>query len=243
MIGQMNFGELATVAAQLAVILGLGAVGAAFFRKSFRAGWFAASLVLYVVYDFLLTSGFSLVPDFFPEASWNWSGKLMSLAGMLAIAAAPAFGWRRAGLTLRQQPGWPVAAIILAALGGLFFYLAITGADGRDDWETIAFQWTLPGLDEEVFYRGVFLLAMNEAFTGRVRILGAPIGYGGLIATALFGLAHGLEFAKGSLSFDAMSFALTSGPAIILLWLREKTGSVLMPIIGHNIANGASTLF
>lgn len=231
-----------TDAAQLGVVLALGLGGAALFRKSFRPGWFAAGLGLYVAYDFLLTSGFSLVPDFFPSASWNWTGKLMSLAGMLVIAALPAFGWRRAGLTLRQAPGSALAIIVLAALAGLFFYLAISGADGRDDWETIAFQWTMPGLDEEVFYRGVFLLAMNEAFTARWRILGASIGYGGLIATVLFGLAHGLEFEKGGLSFDAMSFAMTGGPALILLWLREKTGSVLMPIIGHNIANGASTL-
>lgn len=243
MIGEIDVSELLTVAAQLGVVLGLGLGGAALFRKSFRVGWFVAGLGLYVVYDFLLTSGFSLLPDFFPGASWNWSGKLMSLAGMLVIAALPGFGWRRAGLTLRQGPGWPVAALVLSGLAGLFFYLALSGADGHDDWETIAFQWTMPGLDEEVFYRGVFLLAMNEAFTGRVRILGASIGYGGLIATVLFGLAHGLAFEKGALSFDAMSFALTGGPALILLWLREKTGSVLMPIIGHNIANGASTLF
>ncbi len=40
-----------------------------------------------------------------------------------------------------------------------------------------------------------------------------------------------------------MTFAMTGVPALLLLWLRERTGSLLMPVIGHNIANGASTLF
>jgi hypothetical protein len=243
MIGQANIGEILTAASHIGVVAALGLFGAALFRKSFRAGWFVAGLALYALYDGLLTRGFFFLPDVFPDASWNWTGKLMSLAGILAVAALPAIGWRRAGITLRQAPGSAVAIVVLAALAGLFFYLAISGADGRDDWETIAFQWTMPGLDEEIFYRGVFLLAMNEAFAARWRILGASIGYGGLIATVLFGLAHGLAFEKGGFTFDAMTFAMTGGPALILLWLRERTGSVLLPIIGHNIANGASTLF
>lgn len=243
MPGEATIHEMATVAAQLGVVAALGVVGALAFRKSFRATWFVGGLVLYALYDFLLTRGFYLLPDPFPEASWNWAGKLMSLAGVLAICALPAIGWTRAGITLRQGKGWIAAAVVLALLGGLFFNLAISNPDGRDDWETIAFQWTMPGLDEEIFYRGLFLLAMNEAFSARARILGAPVGYGGLLATVLFGLAHGLAYDKDGFSFDAMSFAMTGGPALILLWLKERTGSVLMPIIGHNIANGASTLF
>lgn len=243
MFDATTINEMATVASQLGVVLAFGLAGAVLFRKSFSAKWFAAGLFLYAFYDFLLTRGFYLVPDPFPEAAWNWAGKLMAVAGVLTVSAIPVFGWRRAGITLRQGKGSFAALIVLALLGGLFFYLALSNPDGRDDWETIAFQWTMPGLDEEIFYRGLFLLAMNEAFSARARILGAPIGYGGLIATVLFGLAHGLAYDGGGVSFDAMSFAMTGGPALILLWLRERTGSVLMPIIGHNIANGASTLF
>lgn len=243
MLDEKTINEMATVASQLGVVIALGLIGAILFRKSFSAKWFAAGLFLYVLYDFLLTRGFFLLPDLFPDATWNWTGKLMSIAGVLAVCAIPAFGWRRAGITLHQGKGSFAAAIVLALLGGLFFYLALSNPDGRDDLETIVFQWSMPGLDEEIFYRGLFLLAMNEAFSVRAGILGAPIGYGGLVTTVLFGLAHGLAYDKNELSFDAISFAMTGGPALILLWLRECTGSVLMPIIGHNIANGASTLF
>ena len=236
--------ELWLVAGQVAIIAVLGAAGALLFRRSFRLSWFLGALALYVLYDGLLTRGFHLIPNLPASADWNWLGKAMSLTGSLAIAALPAFGYARSGLTLRQKPGWPVALGVLAALSALFFYLAISGADGKpDSAETIAFQWTMPGLDEEVFYRGVLLLAMNEAFRAKVPILGAGIGFGGLLTSVLFGLAHALDYDAKGYSFDAMTFALTGGPSLILLWLRERTGSVLLPIIGHNIANGASTLF
>jgi membrane protease YdiL (CAAX protease family) len=167
----------------------------------------------------------------------------MALAGMLIIAALPMMGYRRSGLTLSQNSGFKPALLALLVLSAICFYFAISGADGRDDWETIAFQWTMPGLDEEVFYRGVLLLAMNEAFRGRVSVLGAQIGFGGLLTSVLFGLAHGLSFEEDAFAFNANMFLVTGIPSLLLLWMRERTDSVLLPIIAHNIANGASTLF
>lgn len=37
-------------------------------------------------------------------------------------------------------------------------------------------------------------------------------------------------------------FLLTGVPSFLLLWMRERTGSIVMPILAHNIANGVSTL-
>ncbi len=68
--------------------------------------------------------------------------------------------------------------------------MMVSNSSETADFETIAFQWTMPSIDEELFYRGVLLLMMNEAFTRRVTILGAPIGYGGLLTSLLFGLAQ-----------------------------------------------------
>ncbi len=216
--------ELLTTFSQIGVFAGLGIIGAIFFRRDFRVQWFIAALLLYVIYEAFLTRGFWALPALFPDARWNWTGKSLALASTLAIAALPVFGWRRIGLTLTQRDkSWP-AFVLLAVLAGLFFYLAVSASDGRDSWETIAFQWTMPGFDEELFYRGLLLLAMNEAFPRRLNIAGAPIGYGGL-------------------SFDMATFLMTGAPALLLLWMRERTGSLLLPVIGHNIANGASTLF
>lgn len=47
----------------------------------------------------------------------------------------------------------------------------------------------------------------------------------------------------GGFEFEAVNFAVTGAPSLLLLWIREKTGSVVLPIIGHNVANGAFALF
>ncbi len=236
--------ELILTLGHLGVIAALGLAGALLFRKSFNPGWFIGALVLYALYNFLLTRGFHTIPNWPEGAGWNWLGKIASFTGMLIIAALPLFGFKRVGLTLRQNPGSVFAYILFLALSALFFYFAISGADGEPDTlETIAFQWTMPGLDEELFFRGVLLVAMNEAFRKAANILGAPITWGGLLTCVLFGLVHGMDYGAEGFSFDAMMFAVTGGPSLLLLWMREKTGSLLLPILAHNIANGASTLF
>ena len=235
--------EFFTVIGQLAVITVAGALGAIWSWRNFRLLWFVGALDLYVLYDFLLTRGFFAVPNFPPDSAWNWAGKFVVLVGLLFVARLPMLGYRRSGLTLSQNGGLRPALLVLLVLSVICVVLAISTGDGRDDWETIAFQWTMPGLDEEVFYRGVLLLAMNEAFRARILVFGAAIGYGGLLTSVLFGLAHALSFQSGVYEFDSAMFLVTALPSLLLLWLRERTGSVLLPIVAHNIANGMFTLF
>jgi membrane protease YdiL (CAAX protease family) len=101
----------------------------------------------------------------------------------------------------------------------------------------------MPGLEEEAFFRGVLLLALNEAFLGRRNVLAADLGWGALLSSVLFGSAHGIAFDHGVPTFTAMAFLTTFLSALILAWLRERTGSLVAPVIGHNVGNGAFTLF
>ena len=234
--------EIYTVLGQVGIIAVFGAIGAALYRRDFHLGWFIVALALYVLYDGLLTRVFFAIPNLPVELSWNWLGKVMSFVGMLVVASLPMFGYRRVGLTLTQRPGFRTPLVVFLGLMGLFVYLAISDASGMADIETIAFQWTMPSLDEELFYRGVLLLMMNEAFTRRVSILGAAIGYGGLLTSLLFGLAHGFGYSEGSFYFDPITFAVTGIPSLVLLWLRERTGSLLLPMLGHSASNGLFTV-
>ena len=52
-----------------------------------------------------------------------------------------------------------------------------------------------------------------------------------------------LFWRDGGLSFDPLAMALTGGPALLLAWFRARTGSLLLPVLAHNAANGAFTLF
>lgn len=207
-----------------------------------RPGWLAVALLLMLLRDALVLRGYGIVPDLFPGSDWNWAGKLLATAGLLAVAASPWFGLRRSGVTLRQAPGSRAAWIVFAVLAVAIFALAFAYRDGPDGFDTILFQWTMPGVEEELFYRGVLLLALNEALDTANRKRFAGIGWGGVLASVAFGLGHALSYRSGGLSFDAMAFATTGGPALLIAWFRARTGSLVLPVLAHNVANGAFTL-
>lgn len=231
-----------SIGAIIALLLGAGATiallgGGA--KVSLRWLFIAAGLVL--LNDVLLTRVYRLVPDLIP-GDWNWQGKLTALFASLAIAALPAFGWRASGLTLRQTD--LRAPLIVAGLYVLLFIgLALALPDGPANAETLAFQLTMPGLEEETFYRGLLVLVLNRAFTGRLRWLGVDWSWGAVLSCVLFGLAHAFGVSHGRVSWAPLSFALTAGPSLIAVWIRLRTGSILLPVLMHNFGNAASLVF
>ena len=95
----------------------------------------------------------------------------------------------------------------------------------------------MPGLEEEPFYRGTLLLALDRAFTGRVRWLGVDWGWGAVLSCALFGMAHAFGYEDGHFSLDPMIMALTALPSFLAVWLRLRTGSLVLPVLLHNFGN------
>ena len=68
----------------------------------------------------------------------------------LAIAALPAFGWRDIGLTLRQKQ-LRGALVVTAALLAIYTTMAWFMGAGGGNGEEVAFQLTMPGIEEEIF--------------------------------------------------------------------------------------------
>lgn len=224
----------------LAVLLLLGSVIGYADRRRFSLRWLLIAALLVALNDLLLTRAFGLLPEMI-GGSWNWQGKLLALGATLAIASLPAFGWRRIGLTFSQEPGSLRAALPVAALYCAFFIviaLAFPGAPA--DVETAAFQLTMPGIEEEIFYRGLLLFALDQAFRGRWRFLGVDWGWGAVLSSMLFGMAHAFGYSDGQFSFDAIIMALTAVPAFLAVWLRLRTGSLLLPVLLHNFGNSFS---
>ncbi|MGF1455299.1 MAG: CPBP family intramembrane glutamic endopeptidase [Alphaproteobacteria bacterium] len=234
--------DLLTLGAQIGVFAAVGLVGLLIFPKSGRWKWLLLAMVLYCLNTALLTRGFRILPELVPDARWNWTGKTLSFIGMMIVVSLPVFGWRKVGLTWSQGPRPGAAYALFAALMVLIITLNVANAGGPSDLETILFQWTMPGLEEELFFSGLLLFVMNEAFPNRTRIFGTPIGYGGLMVALLFGLVHALEVGQAGLSFDGMAMALTGGPSLFVLWIRERTGSIVLPVVGHNVSNGIGTV-
>ncbi len=224
----------------LALLLLVGmAIGLAD-RRGFDYRWLIIAALLVTINDALLTRAYGILPDIV-GGEWNWQGKGFALVATLAIAALPAFGWRRCGFTLSHEPGSLKAAIPVAALYCAFFIaIALVFPGGETDVEEVAFQLTMPGLEEELFYRGLVLFALDRAFTGRKQFLGVNWGWGAVLSCCLFGMAHAFSFSSNAFSFDAIVLVLTAVPSFIAVWLRLRTGSVLLPILLHNFGNSLS---
>ena len=77
---------------------------------------------------------------------------------------------------------------------------------------------------EELVFRGVLLALLDRALPQRWRIAGAYIGWGGVALTLAFVALHGL---RPGLLLGVLPAAL------LYLWLRERTGSLLAPIAAH----------
>ena len=75
---------------------------------------------------------------------------------------------------------------------------------------------------------GVLLALADRAFTARRAVLGISVGWGGVVVTLVFLALHGVTV--GTL--------LGVLPAALLyLWLRVRTGSLIAPIVVHNLWN------
>lgn len=225
----------------IALLLLAGAVIGVARPRSVSPRWLSVGAGLLFLNDFLLTRGYGLLPRLLASTEWNWQGKLLALCASLVIASMPAFGWRRSGLTLAQAKGSLQSCIPVVLIYCLFF-IVLTHFFPRQpaSAETIAFQLTMPGMEEETFYRGVLLLSLDKAFRSRVRVLGLDWGWGAVLSCALFGLAHAFGFSDGHFSFDPLTMALTALPSFVGVWLRLRTGSILLPILIHNFGNSIS---
>lgn len=230
------------LAGTLGILLILGAALGLADRRNFSARWLVIAALLVAINDALLTLGYGWLPDVV-GGTWNWQGKLMALAATIAVATLPALGFRRIGLTVSQAEGsLKAAAPVAAAYCAFFAVIAVLFPADQPSAEDVAFQLTMPGLEEELFYRGILLLALDQAFRGRKRLLGVDWGWGAVLSSMLFGLTHAFGYSDGAFSFDAITMALTAIPSFIAVWLRLRTGSLLLPVLLHNFGNSLSLI-
>lgn len=238
----IHYSGLIALAGTLAILLAAGAVIGMADRRHFQPRWLIGAGLLVALNDACLTRFYGLLPDLLGGEK-NWQGKLLALAATLIVAALPLFGWRRIGLTLRQAPGSLRAAALVSALyAGFFLLLALAFGAEPARAEEIGFQLTLPGLEEEPFYRGLLLYALGQAFTGRLRMLGVDWSWGALLSCLLFGLAHGFGYGASGFQVEPLILLLTALPALLAVWLALRTQSMALPILLHNFGNAVSLI-
>lgn len=196
-----------------------------------------------LVYFLLLRSrGVFPAPPFMAGLEYNWFGKTLSLAGTLAMLHfLPGVGFRAAGLIWEQKRGalGPVLrtaglVLLLTTVGA---YLVASSPDTSP--EHLLWQATMPGLDEEIFFRGLLLLLLHQAFGKDLQVWGAETGWALWLITVFFGLLHGVTIQSGEVAVNFWVVVSTGFIGFLHTWMRERTGSLVIPVLFHNAINVA----
>ena len=177
---------------------------------------------------------------FMDGLKFNWSGKVLAICLTLAMMKlVPQSSATEMGLTFRQNTGslLPSMAVVFALCAFAWGISWALGGGREPTAERLIYQATMPGLDEELFFRGLLFAVFLRAFP--TSSPDSPKGYwpAATVATFLFAAGHALLFNKGALAFDPMFLAYSALLGFGFLWIRLRTGSLLIPVLAHNILN------
>lgn len=80
---------------------------------------------------------------------------------------------------------------------------------------------------------------LHQAFGKGLTVWGADTGWGFWLVVAVFGLLHGVTVESGDIQVDIWVIVSTGFIGFVVTWMRERTGSLVAPILYHNISNVA----
>lgn len=192
-------------------------------------------VVCYFIYNAALTMQFQFDGLNIIHGNWNWDGKIygivcgvvMYLLFRRQFADNNFFTLKQNKDGLKSALKVAIAIMCVSLLGGIV-------NDKEFNLETLFFQISMPGLDEEMMYRGVMLGLMCSALrTGNAAWRNPAI----IINAILFGLVHALSFSDGGLQVNAMNFVWTGIIGYSFGYIAIKTRSILIPMLTHNLYN------
>jgi uncharacterized protein len=186
-----------------------------------------------------------------------WLAHYVDHAAMLVIALV-LVAWLSKGHVSEYGLQWPKSkSYALAAIAwGAFFGVVMTLVDylpqilahtpppdhlsltaaSLAGW--LGFEGIFVGFTEEIPFRGLLQTFLMQRTSGRVRLWKFDMHIAGVILAMLFALAHITSFWESTFWFalgqQVYGFAL----GILYAYWREKSGSLLAPIIGHNVSDG-----
>lgn len=222
-------------------------------RKSLRGWPFLLLFVVFGLIDNMLIPATQLYPDLqlMEYQVWNnigcaWSAKLYSiiLALVLLIPLKRCIKPDEIGLTFRQNKGsikfslLCVLFFLIAAVCSGFFYRKGPFSSG-----VLLYMALMPGLNEELIYRGFLLGFMNKIFDKNFRLFGIYFGWGAVLTAVVFGLLHGFRLTDSyQVQIDVFPISYSALYGFIFALIRERSGSLVFPVIAHNTANFFVTL-
>lgn len=206
---------------------------------------YLAFFILYFLFDcYLQQLSMKYVSLEFLGLRFTWIGKILSLlTSLLIIYAVSKSDRQEIGFTTKTNTKQQLKSGLLFFLGFLLFdfifKMILFPKGGGFDLETFAFQATMPGLTEELAFRGISLWLLDKVFLPKWTFKGIKFGWGFVIVTLLFGIVHGAFLsAQHVFKFDVVTMLyliLISSLSVGIL--RKFSGNLLYPVLGHNVIN------
>lgn len=230
------------VAVETAILAGLSLIAALVLRGKVSWAWLVGAIAVYAASGVITFFGASdAVPDLI-AGRYNAEGKLASFIFLLGAGLLIFRGDAKAiGLTLSQSGPAPIPGITVAAGTALatvaLMYLYFPGVK-TEPVADMVYQMTLPSLDEELLYRGVMLVMLERAFAPALSKLWNRAGLAALITTAMFYLTHAMTVSPDGSIMIVWGEILPLITAMLWVYVRIATGSLLLPILLHSLFNG-----
>ena len=201
------------------------------------------SLLLFVASLVVLDIALIDIPriDGFQHLHWSWQECILSAAWpFMLVALVAGISLNSIGVTSGFRPGWLkpsiVAGLLAIAVPAIFFILGSREKLGAEGW---AFLLIMPGLAEELVFRGVYQSLLNRIFGKPWRLANAEFGWGLIITAILFAGSNGLVAVDDQLHAGIVLHAAIAPFLMSLVsgWIRERTDSVWPCVFGHNLSN------
>jgi len=128
-------------------------------------------------------------------------------------------------LVTQWLSGWPELLAFNLSIENILIYLL--------------FESVIVGISEEIVFRGLVYGTLSPYFSKKVKI-GFSISYAGIISALFFAIAHvGFQFFPFAITtFAPIQVFIAFALGLFYAVLREKTGSLLGPVLAHNISDG-----
>lgn len=170
--------------------------------------------------------------------NWNWTGKILGIIGSITfLLIYKKFKLKDYYLTLEQDKSFIKKGILVVTLLLVLQIIQglLTGSPKEWSMETFLFQLTMPGIQEEIAFRGIMMGLLVKILKPSSKSIFHPAI---IITSILFGMAHGLILNDSLIpSFRLFPFINTMILGIIWGWITLKSGSVLLAVISHNLGN------
>lgn len=147
------------------------------------------------------------------------------------------FGLRTDDIVTSARTGLLVSLVILLPYFLIFAFFFGRPTVPASGWPAVTqwlkmslYQLFVIALPEEFFFRGYLQTRLNQLLGQPFNLFGVAIGWGLVLTAFIFMIFH-LLFAINIWNLGVFL------PALVMGWLKDKTGSITAPIVFHALSN------